>query len=168
MLNLLRLKKKIPTRRQWRSFGVLGGKVTHFRPKFLFWVSWKLEKIKGFLTFSGSLEDVTLAENGLSKLYLLCHCKKNAEKQKQNKLWLYSRNSQNNVNLFYLLKFLMMFSIKSFGYPASVYLLLILLVSLWKSEAILLALCSSSVISFFLYLKGTLEDQCTGNVFTSL
>ena len=56
-----------------------------------------------------------------------------------------------------------MFSKTCFGYPASMYLLLILFVSSSKSEAILLALCSSPVIAFFLYLKGTFEDQCPAN-----
>ena len=63
---------------------------------------------------------------------------------------------------FFRLKFLIVFSITCFGYPASVNLLLIFFVSSSKFEAILLALRSSPVIAFLLYLKGTFKDQCTG------
>ena len=69
---------------------------------------------------------------------------------------------------FFLLIFLIVLSITCFGYLASVYLLLILFVSSSKSAAIILALCSSPVIAFLLYLKGTFEDQCTGSFFTLL
>ena len=56
---------------------------------------------------------------------------------------------------FFLLKFLIVFSITCFGHPASVYLLLFLVLSSSKSEAILLALCSSPVIAFLSFvLKG--------------
>ena len=82
------------------------------------------------------------------------------------KCFLSSKNQSGiRRSSFFLVKFLIVFSITCFGYPAPVYLLLILFVSSSKSEAILLVLCSSPVITFPLYLKGTFEGQCTGSFF---
>ena len=59
-----------------------------------------------------------------------------------------SSNNHSSIrsSSFLLVKFLIVFSIKCFRYPASVYLFLILFVLLSKFEAVLLALCSSPAI----------------------
>ena len=67
---------------------------------------------------------------------------------------------------FFQLNILIVFSITYFGYTAFIYLVLILFVSLSKSETILLALCRSTVVAFLLHLKRTFESQCTGSFIT--